>query len=147
MVDKALVHFAISRLDRGTVVIHVLPAGFCQDDVIPKVSHLRSASKVLNACTYCSNSFISLVLEAGNVGSSVNFLDHAVDEGKVKKWLGVARTGVRPLSDIVYGVLLYQDGVHIHNDGGPAAQWVCCKSPDAKWGLSTSMQRSNWLLT
>lgn len=60
MVDKALVHFAISRLDRGTVVIHVLPAGFCQDDVIPKVSHLRSASKVLNACTYCSNSFISL---------------------------------------------------------------------------------------
>jgi len=40
VVNKALVHFAISRLDRCTVLIHILPAGFCQDDVVPKVSHL-----------------------------------------------------------------------------------------------------------
>jgi hypothetical protein len=40
VVDKALVHFAISRLDRGTIVVHVLPASFCQDDIVPKVSHL-----------------------------------------------------------------------------------------------------------
>jgi len=50
--------------------------------------------------------------------------------------------GVARKSDTIQGVLLYQGGVDIpiHNSIGPATEWVCCKSPDAKWGPSTSVQ-------
>ncbi len=44
---------------------------------------------------YCSNffSFLFLFLKAGNVGSSDEFLDHAVDDGKVDKWGGGCKEG------------------------------------------------------
>ena len=79
MVDKALVHFAISRLDRRTEVVHILPAGFCQDDVVMKVSYL----------------WTGMQMKAGNASSSVVSLDHAVDGKSCSRWKEGGRGGVR----------------------------------------------------
>ena len=51
-------------------------------------------------------------------------------------WEGGRGGGVLPLSDTVQGVAVCEGEVHVHDIGGPATQWVCCKSRDAGWGPS-----------
>ena len=55
------------------------------------------------------------------MSSSVKSLDRAVNERKAGDGGWVMREWGQPQSDTVQGVLLYQSGVHIHKDRGPAA--------------------------
>lgn len=43
VVHQALVHLALARLHSAAVLIYILSAGLCQDDIIPEVSHLWHA--------------------------------------------------------------------------------------------------------